>query len=138
MTTLFRKASTTAGLFLFAVTVLFSAPRAAHADDIDAAKEMVGALATEATDSFAGKILSPEARAAKLQDMIVRYGDVPTSSHDILGHYWTKASTEQQNAFTTILVDYAIRSWANQISDLPTGQRIDITTAEVNAEGRTI
>jgi len=138
MTTLLRKASTTAGLFLFAVAVLFSAPQEARADDIGAAKEMVGALAAEATNSFAGKVLTPEDRAAKLQDMIARYGDVPTSSQDILGRYWTKASPEQQSAFTSVVVEYAIQSWAKQVSDLPPGQHIDITTAEVNAEGRTI
>jgi phospholipid transport system substrate-binding protein len=138
MTTPFRKASAAIGLILFAIAGLFSLPQTARADDIGAAKELVGALAAEATESFAGKTLPLDARSAKLQDMISRYGDVPTSSRDILGHYWTKASTDQQNAFVAVVVDYAIQSWAKQVSDLPRGQHIDITSAEVNAAGRTI
>lgn len=113
-------------------------PQMAKADDIADGRKLVQSVVKDAVDSFAGKTVEPAQRAALLRGFIERYGDVAMSSKDILGHYWTKMTPEQQVDFQVVVVDYAIGSWSKQLASFPADQRVDFTESETLSNGRTL
>lgn len=127
-----------AAAVLTACVVLLGAPQLSRADDIADGRKLVQSVVKEAVDSFAGKQTTPAERSTLLHGFIDRYGDVNLSSKDILGHYWTKMTPEQQAEFQVVVVDYAIGSWSKQLADFPADQRVDFTESETLSNGRTL
>lgn len=119
------------------VTALF-ASHTAWADDTDEARQLVLSVAADATHTFAGVAMSRHERFARLRTLMERYADLPLSAEDILGRYWRKAPEDQRNAFLALVVDYAMGSWSNQLTEISPDQHIDITTTERTAAGRTL
>ena len=123
---------------LLSLFLLIAAPLHARADDVEDAKTQVHAVVEDAVSSFAGKAIPWPERVAKLHEMIAKYGDLRICSQDILGRYWTKATPEQQDDFTKLVVDYVIGSWSGQIGQLSATFHVDITSAEALPDGHVV
>jgi ABC-type transporter MlaC component len=131
MINLLRKASLAA--VVLATLVLSVAP--ARASDIEDGQRLASQVMAEALQSFAGQTLTPAERKAKLRGFIARYVDLDRACHTILGHRWWRASPEQRQVFASLAVDYAVESFASQLSDLPPDQHLEFTTSEAPAMG---
>ncbi|HXP96655.1 MAG TPA: ABC transporter substrate-binding protein [Telmatospirillum sp.] len=123
--------------FLLVLAVVsFAGNRLARAEDGEEAGQLVAAIAGEAMQTFAGTTLTPVDRVAKLRDFIDKYGDFRLSGREVLGRYWDQASPAQQERFGELFRDYVLGSWSNHLTDIPSGQHIDVVSSEVNASGR--
>jgi phospholipid transport system substrate-binding protein len=137
MTTSYRLAFILRLLLVLAI-VSVTGNRIARAEDGAEARQLVSAVAGEAMQTFVGTTLTPADRDSKLKGLIDKYGDLKLSGQDVLGRYWAKASTAQQERFIDLFCEYALGSWSSHLTDIPPGQHIDVISSEVNAAGRII
>jgi phospholipid transport system substrate-binding protein len=120
------------GLALFLAGAL---SRTAAADELSDAEALISGLLADAKASLSAKVLAPADRGTVLRAFLLRYGDMNLLSQEILGHYWSKASPEQREAFNDLLINYFVGSYADRISDFPQDETITVTGHEPPADG---
>ena len=137
-TTSFRRAPINAVALVVAFLGISGSTSPARADDVEAAKRLIGEAVAEAKQTFAGRTLARPDRMARLHAMVAKFTESTILSEDILGRHWTKASAEERSSFVALLTDCAQESWSSQLVDLPDQLRIDFTTSEPTPDGRIV
>jgi len=104
--------------------------RPAAAADPAQARRLVQSAANDTMTTFAGKKMTPDQAREALRPIIAKYGDMPTESRQILGHYWTKASPNSQQEFALLLERFIVTSFGGMLNQIPAGMRIEVGDAE--------
>ncbi len=126
-----RSVSAVAVALLVAAAII----RPAQAVDVSSAQQLVNTVVDDGLTTFRGKDLSLQDRARLLAEKIRKYGDPKVTSAQMLGRYWARASSGQQQRFTVLLVDYIVDTWSDQLADIAPSQKIAITSTEGDADG---
>ena len=130
----FVAAVAAAGLLLFAS---IDVVRPAAADPHEEAKAYVNSIVTSGLRQLTGKNLSDNERRKRFLEFFYKYVDSPNVEQSLVGHYWEKATPEQQAAYRKLLEDYLTQSYAASLTDISPNEHIDVQSVE-DKEGRMI
>ena len=116
-----------------AMVVAFAlvAARPAAAVEVETARALVRSAATDTVAAFAGKTLAPDEARAGLRRLLSRYGDMETESRFVLGRYWSRAASEDQQEFARLFERFVISSFGGMIAEVPAGLRFEVLDGEV-------
>ncbi len=119
-------------VFYVLVGVLLGASfvQPALALDEKAADALVDKVVQDAMSSLAGKNLPPAERNKVVRRLIDTYADLQQTSADVLGRYWTRASDADRAKFKSLVIDYILAVWGQQLDDMTPDQKILVKSAE--------
>ena len=111
--------------------------RPAAADPHEDAKAYVNSIVASGLRQLTGKNLSDTERRKRFLEFFYKYVDSPNVEQSLVGHYWDKATPEQQSAYRKLLEDYLTQSYADSLADISPDEHIDIQSVE-DKDGRMI
>jgi phospholipid transport system substrate-binding protein len=99
------------------------------------AEALVKSAAAEAAASFAGGPFSREESRDKVMALVAKYGDIAYESELILGRYWRKASPEQRESFSSLLVPFFVATYADLIDNSAGSTQVEVVGSEERDDG---
>lgn len=115
------------GLILFAPPV--------RAGDGPEAEALVRQAVEDAASTFAGGPFSREESGTKVAGLVSRYADIAFESELILGRHWRKASAEQRDTFTGLLIPFFVATYAELIDGPPGSVKVETLGVEERQDG---
>jgi phospholipid transport system substrate-binding protein len=114
-----RRSFLTALSMLIAAASMAGLPSAAFADAIASAEDPIAFMnelwnrAVEVLD----KKISPSVRQARFRELFLTDFDGPGIARFVLGRYWRKASTDEQQEFLKLFEDYVVFVYSARLAD---------------------
>ncbi|OAN45642.1 hypothetical protein A6A04_07035 [Paramagnetospirillum marisnigri] len=91
------------------------AVRPAMAVEVPVAETLVRAVVADANATLGGGPHSVVEKRARLSALVEKYADISYESELLLGRYWRKASSAQQEAFTGLLVPFFVATYGEMV-----------------------
>lgn len=113
--------------------VLFAPP--ASAGDGPEAEALVRQAVEDASATFAGGPFSREESGAKVAGLVSRYADIAYESELILGRHWRKATPDQRETFTGLLIPFFVATYAEMIDGPPGSVKVETLGVEERQDG---
>lgn len=108
---------------------------AARAGDGSEAEALVRRAVEDASATFAGGPFSREESGAKVAALVSRYADIAYECELILGRHWRKATPEQRDTFSGLLIPFFVATYAELIDGPPGSVKVETLGVEERQDG---
>lgn len=120
-------------MVMMAVITGLAAGAMAHAAGPTDAARFVDTLIASATQTLRDPALAPPVREERLRTLLLQNFDMPRVVRYVLGRYWTTASAEERQAFTNLLEEWVVRSYASRLAEYR-DETVKVTSARAESD----
>jgi len=101
------------------------------------AKSFIDGLGAEVLNIIKAPNVSEQDRKQKFRQLFNEHFDVPTIGRFVIGRYWNRASTDEQNQYLDVFRNYVAAIYAAQFANYQ-GERFQTTGARPVGEGESL